>query len=174
MNFQNRDIVRLRSNVDRQMVILKNKMEKYRILEERIINYTDQMNGDIGFFSFGRPDISELASLEKLALKYRELENDRFKLTREIDNISSIIAGSLKVAIDACMASYSISLKHWIRRTILDMATLREVNNPLVKLTNFSFPSATAVLIPYLYITQTFEPPQKFAIVRNAIRDLIY
>lgn len=174
MNISASDIFKLRNNVDKQMLSLKSKIEKYRDLEDKIINYKDRLSGDVLSFSFTRPDITDFMALEKLTQRYREVENERFKVIREIDNIASIIAGSLKVAIDYCMGNYSISLKQWIGKTITSMAILREADTPLLKISDFSFPTAAAILAPYLYITQTYQVPQKFALVRNAIRDLIY
>lgn len=90
---------------------------------------------------------------------------------REIDNTASLIAGYLSILIEECIERYSPRLKVIIRVRLHRLAEMREISVWENK-RYICFPTAVAVLSPYLIKTRMSISSDNLVTIRQAIRAL--
>lgn len=90
---------------------------------------------------------------------------------REIDNITSIIAGYLTIILDQCIENYNTQLKLWLKSRIERLADMREIVVDSYK-EFIPFPIAVAILTPYLIKTRESDSSHNMVSIRNAINSL--
>jgi len=90
---------------------------------------------------------------------------------REIDNLTSIIAGYLTVLIDECIENYSSRTKVQTRIRLQRLADMRELTISEEK-KYLSFPIAVAILSPYLMKTRISSNSANLVSIRQAIASL--
>ena len=162
----------IKSYVDRQFVSLSIRIDRYLDLVDGLKRNRDTFRDCIARMTFEQPRISQLIDLDRLADSYRYVDVDRENLIREIDCIAAIIAGNIAYVLDECIENYSILIKSWCRKEIDYLANICR-NDTSSKIDVIYFPTAVGILAPYIFKTKNATESEKFASVRNAIRNLI-
>lgn len=166
------EIIRLKSHVTKYIFSLDIKIKKYIDIIDGLNKTRFVLRDGLYRISFTNTALEGLINLERLADSYRYRESERVNLLREIDSITSIIVSNLALALEECIEKPNVTLRIWIRQRIEELVKIR-----LSTEKSFSdaihFPTATAILSPYLFKTQSVESSIKFAGIRNAIRELI-
>lgn len=158
-------------HIDKHLFLLTKKMERYVSMQNDLNNFNDQYRDKINDFSFTPPRSNDIFQLTLISGRRHRVENECSRLLREVDNTSSIIAGNIAYLIDMCIENYQVPLKMWIVNRLRNLADLRNMASNASY--DFYFPTLSATLSPYIFRTKTLDNKEKFAIVRNAIRDLI-
>lgn len=162
----------LKNHINKHLYILARKIELCTDLERKITELNRQLNDKANRLIINAPDKSELWESEAISAKLRQLETEMQFSLREIDNIVGIVGANIALLIDQCMIEYNIQLKHWTVRCIKRLVDFREMMSNSCE-RDFMFPTATAQLSGYVFKTRIVENSERFAIVRNAIRDLV-
>lgn len=166
------EINRLKSHVTKYIFSLDVKIKKYIDIIDGLNKTRFVFREGIYQITFSDSQLEGVINLERLADSYRYRESERVNLLREIDNITAIIVSNLALALDECLEQPNVTLRIWIRQRIEELVKMRlSTEKPFSDA--IYFPTATAILSPYLFKTQTAESPIKFAGIRNAIRELI-
>lgn len=172
LEFTPSQILMLRNYIDKHLYILARKIEICTDIERTIVELNQQLNDKANRFIINTPGKSELRESEAISTRLRQLEIERQVSLREIDNIVAVIGANIALLIDQCMIKYNVQLKHWTVRCIKRLVDFREMMMNSGE-RDFVFPTATAQLAGYVFKTRTAENAERFAIVRNAIRDLV-
>ena len=172
MNFPKSQILLIQRHTDKHLLILTQMIESYLSLEEVLQKNIDLFSEHSNRSTLYSPTIQDILHLEHLADICQVNMNARFYRSREIDNTAGIVAGNISMLFDQCIEEYNISLKQWILRKIKDLTELKK-KVILHNHSDFFFPSATSILSSYIFKTRLAEDPEKFTVIRNAIRQLI-
>lgn len=172
MEIDDSKIEMLKRHISKHLFYLTKMIEKYLSIQDDLIKFEDQFNDGIGKFSFFPARPEDLYQLLMTSGHCRRIEEKKINVIREIDNSAGIVAGNIAVLIDICITDYNINLKRWVVEKIHSLADLREMASNSSS-TDFNFPTIAAILSPYIFRTRFTEKQERFASLRNAIRELI-
>lgn len=136
--------------IDNSLMVLQKEISNYSRLENNIYTNIERIRSLSTIRSSHYKDQEDIEIL-KNANENMRIINQRS--LRDIDSIVAFIAGHLSVLLDYCMENYEMSLKIWIRRRLVQLDDMREINVGEIK-TYISFPTAVAILSPYLIKTR--------------------
>lgn len=172
MEFNAPQIQMIKNHIDKHLFILARKVEACSEIERSVLDLHRQLNDSSSRFRLTAPGRDALREAESISGNLIQAEFEiRFGL-REIDSIMSVVGANIALLIEQCMIKYDVTLKHWIVRRIKRLVDFREMMMNSCE-RDFVFPTATAQLAGYIFKTRTIENAERFAIVRNAIRDLV-
>lgn len=166
------EIGKIKAHTIKHFISLRARVEKYKYIIESLKQNRNTFRENIYRMSFSKPDMDLLTGLEKLTDSYRHLDVEREILLREIDNIAAIVSGNIALVLDECLNDYEGPDRIWCKLQIGKIADLRTTES-YEGFEAMSFPTATAILAPYLFKTMASSNPARFAGIRNAIRDLM-
>lgn len=149
-----RELQKLLSTYERNENTIETNLERLqRIMDNPVINPLDRSGFDLIF------------TLTDANNRIRRI-ND--VILRDIDNIISLIAGYLTVLIDECISNYTVGLKVQTRSRLQRLADMRELNIGLGK-KYITFPTAVAILSPYLIKTRFNDNATNLVSIRHVI-----
>lgn len=164
-------ILNIRRQIDNTFVKLQRILSTYSDNESTIeanLERLQNIRRNTMINPLERSGLELILMLSDTNARIKRINDNRL---REIDNYASIIAGYLSVLLDECIHNYSPRLKVIIRLRLQRLSDLREIKVGEGR-QYLVFPSAVALLTPYVIKTRLSAHEENLRSVRSIIRTL--